>query len=120
MSLFYNQTVQRLRPTVRTNRSGEQELSYAGLESAEGVDWTGVHVRPTQQLEVLAEDRETAVSQWRIGSEPGRGDFDLLSTDWVRLPDGIVCSVVGEVARPSNPLNGSIDHLEVNVQRAIG
>lgn len=117
MPLFYNQTVAVLRPPEKTNRAGEKSLDYAGLDVAEGTPWLNVAVRPTSQQEVVGDDREAALSQWRLASQPGRGDVDVLHTDWVRLPTGEVCVVVGEVARPNDPISGRIDHVEVTVER---
>jgi hypothetical protein len=120
VTVFHNQAVDVLRPGTRTNRAGETVLEYSKLEQQPGAPWRGVYVRPTSQAERVDEERETAVSGWRIASAPGSPDVDLRSTDWVRLPSGEVCRVVGDVARPADPFTGQLDHVEVFVTRAAG
>lgn len=114
--MFYDQTVARLRPSVKTTDSGESALDYEGLSQLPGAPWEGVYVKPFSQAEVTEEDRETAVSRWRISSNPRAGDFDIVHTDWVRLPTGEVCRVLGDVARAYSPINGRLHHLEVTVE----
>ena len=121
MSLFYNDTVRVLRPPTSTNRAGETVLDYANLPAPEdGVARDNVHVRGTAQGEIVAPGQATAVSEWRVATEPGSGDWDVLSTDLVQLPDGQVVRVIGEPARPSDPLGGGLHHVEVLLRKAAG
>lgn len=117
---FYADRVLVLRPTVKTNRANEQVLDYTGLELAPGFPRDLCQVRPTAQSELPAEDRATAVSEWRIATKPGSGDWDVRSGDWVRLPDGRIATVQGEAARPSDPITGTLDHVEVLVRSVRG
>lgn len=116
MSLFYNQTVQILRPPVRRSRSAEERPDYAGLEQAPGTDWVNVRVRPLQQGLDVDDDRRVDTAAWWIASEPGSGDVDLLPTDWLRLPGGEITAVAGAIARPSDPFTGELHHVEVRVE----
>lgn len=126
MSVFYNHTVLRYRPGTKTNRAGETVLDLAGLAaavrdgSALAVARTDVHVRPTSQAEIVAEDRSAEASEWRVASEPGSGDWDIHADDWIRLPDGTLTAVVGDPARPSDPLTGNLHHVEVLVRKVTG
>jgi hypothetical protein len=116
--LFYHDTVFVLRPATKTNRAQETVLDYAGLELADGYPRALVQVRPTSQVEVSQVDRETALSQWRLATEPFSGDWDVVSTDWLRLPDGTIVRVLGDVAKPSDPQSGRLHHVELTVERA--
>lgn len=117
---FYNDRVLVLRPVTKTNRANETVLDYNGLEDAPGFPRDLCHVRPTSQTELPAEDRATAMSEWRIATKPGSGDWDVRSGDWVRLPDGTIASVQGDTARPSDPITGRLDHVEVLVRSVRG
>lgn len=119
-SAFYHDRVFVLRPGTSTNRAGETVLVYTGLELAAGFPRDLCHVRPTSQAELPAADRATAMSEWRIATKPGSGDWDVRSGDWVRLPDGTITAVQGEAARPSDPINGRLDHVEVLVRSVRG
>jgi hypothetical protein len=115
---FYNDEVALLKPPMRANRAGEQRPDYTGLADAEGVPWRAVQVRPLSQAELPGEDRETALSSWRIASRPGTPVPDVDNIDWIRLPDGTVTQVVGDIARPSDPVRGGTHHVELTVERA--
>lgn len=115
---FYQDTVFVLRPPSKVNRAQETVFDYAGLADAEGFPRARVQVRPTSQIEVSEPDRETAVSQWRLGTEPFSGDWDVRPSDWLRLPDGTIVQVLGDVAKPSDPTSGRLHHVELTVERA--
>lgn len=118
--VFYQDRVFVLRPGTYTNRAGDVALEYKGLELAPGFPRDLCQVRPTSQVELPAADRATAMSEWRIATKPGSGDWDVRSGDWVRLPDGTITDVQGEPARPTNPINGRLDHVEVLVRSTRG
>ena len=118
MSLFYGDTVHVLRPPSKTNRANETVLDYTGLEDAPGYPRALVQVRPVAQGESVEVDRETAISEWILQTEPGSGDWDVRDSDWVRLPSGEVCAVVGDAARPTDPVSHLLSHVQVRVRRA--
>lgn len=120
MSIFYHDRVFVLRPSTKTNRANETVLDYSNLRAAPGFPRDLCQVRPTSQDEVEGPDRAAAMSEWRIATEPGSGDWDVRSTDWIRLPDGTICTVQGEPARPSDPVSGELHHIEVLVRKANG
>lgn len=123
MTLFFHDTVDVLRPATRETRSQETELDYTALAEATEPPlcrpWAGVQVRPVSQALTVAVDRDTRISEWFIATDHGAADFDVLPTDWIRLADGTVCTIVGDVARPSDPLRGGLDHINMRVRRAI-
>lgn len=120
MSYFYNDTVHVLRPATKQNRAGETVLDYAGLELAPGYPRARVQVRPTSSGEQPDVDRTAAREEWLIQTEPGSGDWDVRATDWIRLPDGRVVTVVGEALRPTRPEDGVLDHVQIRARRVAG
>lgn len=119
--MYYIQTVEILRPKPRESRSGETTLDYEGLADAAGDPWPNVYVRPASQAEAVGPDRETALSSWRIASRPGDAIPAVESTDWIRLPTGEVTRVVGEIARPADPIiAGRTHHVELTVREENG
>lgn len=117
---FYHDRVLVLRPGTTTNRAQETVLDYAGLEDAAGYPRDKCHVRPVSQDERPDVDRVAAIEEWTIATEPGSGDWDVRETDWVRLPDGRIAAVRGPAARPTDPVDGSLHHVEVRVRRTAG
>lgn len=119
-SLFFQDRVFVLRPPIVRNRAGEEVRNYAGLESAPGYPRDLVHCRPVDQADIAAADRDTSVSEWRIATAPGSGDWDVVAGDWIRLPDGTITVLQGDAAKPTDPLTGALDHVEIRVRRAAG
>lgn len=114
---FYQDTVDLLRPGTKVNRAQETVLDYTGLAAADGVPRARVQVRPVTQAEVDGQpDRSSAITGWKIATAPGSGDWDVLASDWVRLPDGTVCTVQGRPAKPSDPISGRLHHVEILVR----
>jgi hypothetical protein len=116
--VFYKQTVRILNPVYKENRAGDRELDRTATLAQQGLPWERVQLRPIAQYERLVSETETGVSQWRVASRPGSPDVEITSASMVRLPTGDVCSVVGEPSRPTSPLNGKLDHVEVLLERA--
>lgn len=119
-SLFYHDTVHVLRPGTTTNRAQETVLDYVDLENAEGYPRARVHLRPLSQDEKPEEDRNANTEMWALATEPGSGDWDVLPTDWLRLPDGRIAAVDGPAARPSDPQSGRLHHVEIRARRVAG
>ena len=117
---FYHDEVYVLRPGTKTNRAQETVLDYSGLQDAPGYPRAHVQVRPVQQSELPAEDRNAAVEVWDLATEPGSGDWDVRATDWLRLPDGSIVAVSGPPARPTDPISGALHHVEVRCRQVIG
>lgn len=117
---FYHDRVLVLRPGTKTNRAQETILDYEGLELAAGYPRDKVQVRPVSQAERPDVDRNAATEEWDLATEPGSGDWDVRETDWLRMPDGRIASVVGPPARPSDPITGGLHHVEVRARRVAG
>lgn len=116
MTDLYADTVLVLRPSSGTNRAGDVVLDYRNLE--EPREWSQVHVRPAMQLEREAADRTLTISEWLVSSRPGSGDFDILATDVVQLPTGERARVIGDPARPTDPIRGGLHHIQLLVRKA--
>lgn len=117
---FYHDRVLVLRPGTKTNRAQETVLDYSGLEAVAGFPRDRVHLREVGQGESPAEDRIAATTEWMIATEPGSGDWDVLESDWLRLPDGQIAAVQGPPARASDPATGLLHHVEVRARRTAG
>jgi hypothetical protein len=117
---FYQASIAVLRPTTKTNRAEETTLDYSGLAGANGVIRKHVQIRPLSQSEKPDVDRIAGTEIWAIATKPGTGDWDVLPTDWLRLPDGRIAAVEGPPARPSDPQTGKLHHVEVRARRAAG
>lgn len=79
-----------------------------------------VSVQPTTTSESTTEARDQNVIGWRIRSRGGV-DLDVVGSDRVRLENGAVCEVIGEIARWPHPIKpGAVHHVEFDVQRVTG
>lgn len=119
-NLFFQERVHVLRPAVTQNRAGEDVRNYTDLAGQPGYPRDRVQVRPLRQEEIAGGDRDTSVSEWRLSTEPGSGDWDVAAGDWIRLPDGTIATVEGDAAKPKDPLTGKLHHVEILVRRAAG
>lgn len=116
---FYQQTVHLLAPVYRTTKGGDRSLDQKATREQSGVAWPRLQLRPLTQAELLADGAELGVSRWRIASRR-RDPIPTVDANYlVRLPTGEVCSVVGEPSRPTNPVNGKVDHVELLVERTV-
>lgn len=115
---FYRDSVVIVRPPTRTLRAGDEVPDLRAAALLTGTSWAGVQVRPIIQTERIDSDRDVKRAQWRIASKPGSPDVDLQAGDLIRLRSGEVTAVLGDPARPVNPLTRPprLDHVEVTVQ----
>lgn len=126
MSGFYSEEVVVYRPEAKTNRAGESELDYATLRaaiadgSADGSPRDRVRIRVQNASEVVNVDQETTVTTWRIATAPWTGEWDVLPTDWIKLPTGEIVHVDGKPMRGIDPVSGSLHHIELNVIEVAG
>lgn len=117
---FYHDTVHVLRPPLVTNRANEEVRNYTGLELAAGYPRARVQVRPLSASETAEVDRDAAALLWLLQTEPGSGDWDVRSYDWLRLADGTILAVVGDPLRPTAPETGRLDHVQIRATRTVG
>ncbi len=112
---FFSQTVVRRRAPLVDDGWGNQTRDWTNA-----VDTTigGVNVQPNQQDEDSSPLRTTVITSWRLQTAPGV-DIDLEPTDRV-VHDGVVCEVVGEVARWPDPVTGGLHHVETTLRRWEG
>lgn len=115
--MFFHQAVTVLRAPVVADRYQNRVRDWAAAERRPVL---GVSVQPAVRSEDHATgDRDQATSGWQLQTQPGT-DLDLLATDRVELEDGVVCEVVGEVARHPDPWGRGVHHVEVTLQRVTG
>lgn len=117
MSLFFAQTVQRVRPTFPTDRYGN--AVDPDWDNAEITDLPGVNIQPEPAgigVGTDEGDRRAETSRWRLFSARG-GDLDLEREDRVRY-DGLELIQDGAVARYY--LGAGLHHAEVRLKRVDG
>lgn len=114
---MFHQAVTVVRPGQRTDRGGNTAPDW----SPGAVTRTEVQelsVQPSVQSEVVGDTRTTVITGWHVLSAPGTAP-DVRASDRIEY-DGLVCEVVGEVARWPNPLEGGVHHVEWQMRRATG
>lgn len=115
--MMFEQTVTRLRAPLVADRHRNQVRDW-GAAAELLVEY--VNVQPVSQYEDgPGANRDRVVDGWRLYTAPG-DDLDLQPTDRVRLDDGQVLEVVGDVARWPDPHTGGVHHVEANLQRVRG
>lgn len=114
---MYTSSITIVRPAWITDRYNSQRLDW---EQATRTPVTGVSVQPTATTESATEPRTQTVTGWRVYTRAGV-DLDVRATDRVELATGVVCEVVGEVARWPHPIrSGAAHHIEFDLQRVRG
>lgn len=79
-----------------------------------------VSVQPNKTSESTTDARDQNVVGWRIRSRAGV-DLDIKGSDRVKLENGAVCEVIGEIGRWPHPIKpGAVHHVEFDVQRVTG
>ncbi|MFF0389675.1 hypothetical protein ACFYS8_13430 [Kitasatospora sp. NPDC004615] len=116
MAIFHQHAV-RIRPGTRTDRGGNTVPDWSP-EAVDRLPISRLSVQPTAQIERVGPDRDEAITGWHVLSAPGTAP-DVRSTDRIEY-DGLLCEVVGEVARWPNPVTGSTHHVEWQMTRATG
>lgn len=115
--MFFHQTVVRLRAPEVADKYRNRTRDWP---NAARTSLPHVSVQPAGRAEEHQPgDRDRATSGWNLQSPPGT-DLDLLATDRVELEDGVVCEVVGEVARHPDPWGRGVHHAEAFLQRVSG
>lgn len=115
--MFFDQTVVVIRAPIVADRHGNRVRNWA---AATRTPVAGVSIQPASRGEQHDPgNRDRVVSGWSMQTRPGV-DVDLVATDRVELADGVVCEVVGEVARHTHPFGGGLHHVEVALARTTG
>lgn len=108
----FGDTVTVLRRGGRDRHGDHAGFTESHTITGVGVDWTGTG--SAASLEPAGELRETVVIDAVLFLPYGA---DLLATDQVELPDGLVYRVVGKPMPARNPLTGRAFGIEARVQR---
>lgn len=77
-----------------------------------------LNIQPRVQAEQTEDDRSPVVTGWRIQADHGV-DLDVTAEDRIEWA-GLLLEVDGEVARWPDPVEGGLDHVELNVVRVTG
>ena len=114
--MFFD-TVVRVRAGTRVDRGGNTVPDWSpGAVSRLTVD--RLNVQPDTQSETADEQRNAVVTGWRVQSEPGTAP-DIRAVDRIEW-DELLLEVDGEVARWTDPLDGSPHHIEFRMRRVTG
>ncbi len=112
--LIYHQSITRLRAPLVDAGYGNEARNWA---AAAELAISAVSVQPLSTTEQVG-FRNNVVSGWQVIGSPGN-DIDVLSSDRVRLADGTVCEVMGNVARWPGPSQAT-HHVEFQLQELDG
>ena len=115
MDGFFAQTIIRRRAPLVDDGWGDETRDW---DAAIDTPIVGVNVQPNQQGEDDGVLRTVVATSWRVQSPPGV-DLDVVPSDRV-VQDGVVCEVVGEVARWPDPITGGTHHVEFTIRRTEG
>lgn len=115
--MFFDQQIVRVRAGTRQDRSGNTVPDWS--ESAvDRLQIDDVSVQPQTQTETTDPTRTAVVTGWHAQSQPGT-DPDITAADRIEW-NGRVLEVQGEIARWSDPLDGTPHHAEWDMTRATG
>jgi len=103
-------TVTILRSTWRNDGHGNRVEDWSNPTTTEV---GGCSVQPGASAENLT-NRDAVLHEWRAWLP---ADADILATDHVEVPSGVVCEVVGE---PQRWAGLGLDHIEVYLTRWEG
>lgn len=112
---FFHDTVTRLRAPITQDAHGNEIRDW---DNPDSTLLERLNVQPNSQDDTDTALRTSVITSWRLQSAPGV-DLDLEATDRV-VYGGVVCEVVGEVARWSHPLTGQTHHVETTIRRRKG
>jgi len=115
---MYTQRITRLRAPLVEGRLGSKTRDWPN--AAEHTFPQLVAVQPATSRESTTEPRDQVITGWRVFS-PAGVDLDVLASDRIRLENGVVCEVIGEVGRWPHPIRrGAVHHVEFDLQRVTG
>lgn len=115
--MFFDQDLVRVRPGTRTDRGGNQVEDWSA-GAVTRLTLARVSVQPASQTEVTTAERTAVVTGWRAQSEPGT-DPDIQAADRIEW-NGLLLQVVGEIARWTDPVDGTPHHAEWTMSRTTG
>ncbi|WP_331445863.1 hypothetical protein [Streptomyces xanthochromogenes] len=117
--MFFDQAIVRVRASTRTDRGGNTVPDWT---ISDRDTFNGVNVQPNGSPGVggedVTEDRDAITTGWRVQSAPGH-DLDVKAIDRIEW-DGLTLEVAGEVARWTDPTDGSLHHVEFTITRSTG
>lgn len=115
--MIFSQSITVVRPGTKTDRGGNTVPDWSDTAVTRTVV-DRLSVQPAVQTEATSEERSSVVTGWHVLSEEGT-DPDVRAGDRIEF-DGLLCEVVGEVARWPHPLDGGVHHVEWTMRRGTG
>ncbi|MCD9196073.1 hypothetical protein [Streptomyces albireticuli] len=115
--MFFDQDIVRLRAGTRVDRGGNAVPDWSP-DAVSRLAITEVSIQPTTATETAAPERTAVVTGWHVQSQPGT-DLDIRAADRIEW-DGMILEVDGEIARWTDPVEGGIHHVELDLVRATG
>lgn len=112
---MFNQTAVRVRAGVKTDRGGNTVPDWS---SPNRLTVTGLNVQPTSQSEDVDEQRDAAITGYRVQSTEGTAP-DIKATDRIEWA-GQSFEVDGEVAVWPDLFTDTVHHIEFVMVRATG
>ncbi|MFC5144291.1 hypothetical protein [Streptomyces aureoversilis] len=115
--MFFDQAIVRVRAGTRVDRSGNTVLDWSP-DAVDRLQVQEVSIQPTTATETHLPERTAVVTGWHVQSPPGV-DLDIQAGDRIEWA-GLLLEVDGEVARWTDPLDGTVHHVELDIRRATG
>ncbi|MEV2274037.1 hypothetical protein AB0I72_00495 [Nocardiopsis sp. NPDC049922] len=115
MTLLFHQEAVRVRAGTRTDRAGNTIPDWSP-EAVDRLTLTRLNIAPRTTEENRDESGVRVTTGWWLQTAPG-ADADIASADRIEF-DGLLCEVVGDVARWPDPFTGKVHHVKVALQRA--
>lgn len=109
--MLYRQSITIVRPGTGSDAYGNEQPDWGAGATRSVVD--GVNVQPAGGSLEDTDDRQMAVTGWRLFTPRGM-DLDLRETDRVELDD-VQLQVAGKVARWPAP-GGGVHHIEADLR----
>lgn len=113
--MMFNQSAVRMRAGTRTDRGGNTVVDWS---TPALLTVTGLNIQPTQQSESVTEDRDSAVTGYRVQSAEGTAP-DIRARDRITWR-AEVYEVDGEVAVWPELFSDTVHHIEFTMVRATG
>lgn len=115
MNLMFNQSAVRVRAGTKTDRGGNTLPDWSNPNR---LTVTGLNMQPTSQSENVDEQRDSAITGYRVQSTEGTAP-DIKATDRIEWA-GQVFAVEGEVAVWPRLFVDAVHHIEFVMVRATG
>jgi hypothetical protein len=114
---MFNQAAVRIRAGVKTDRGGNTIPDWSPT-AVDRLTVTGLNIQPASQAERADEERDTAITGYRVQSTEGTAP-DIKATDRIEW-NGQTFAIDGEVALWPDLFTDTAHHIEFVMVRATG